>query len=362
MKSVLFVLPDLGGGGAERVFVNIANGFVANGIAVELLLGIKDGVYFEILNPSIPVHELGTRSFAGYLKKLPSFLKANIYTHIFTTSDYLNISLIMLKKRYKLTPLIILNQQYSTPVFRSLLVLKEDIILTIIHRFFTHRADKIVAASNDGLKWLKKKSKNSLPQAVVINNPVFDESIYTMATEKLDLPSITEGKKILLNIGRLVRQKDQATLIKAFKFLPNPQDFALIILGVGAELEPLKKLVEKLSLQSNVFLAGFDTNPYRWINCCDLFVLSSVNEGFGNVIVEAMALGKTVVSTDCPTGPGEILKNGQFGYLSKVGDPEALAKTIVTAINAPFKRDVLIEESARYKSQNIIRKFIHILE
>ena len=361
MKKVLFVLPNLGGGGAEKVFVNIANGFVENGIEAELLLGKKEGVYFDILNPSIPVHELGTSSFRGYLKRLPSFLKKNVYTHIFTTSDYLNVSLILIKKLYRLTPVIVLNQQYSSPSFRSVSLLKEDLILAVIHRFFTPRADKIVAASDDGLKWLQKKSGKKLKHAVVIYNPVYDESIYLKAMEKLPLPFNVDGKKILLNVARLVKQKDQVTLINAFNILPDKENYILVILGVGAEEPALRNLISKLQLEKNIFLPGFDVNPYRWINRCDLFVLSSINEGFGNVLVEAMALGKTIVSTDCPTGPREILKNGQFGYLSKVRDHQALAKTIVTAINAPLTAAVLIDESDQYKNENIISRFIHIL-
>ncbi len=362
MKKILFVLPNLGGGGAERVFVNIANGFFANGIETELLLGKKAGVYFDILNPGIPVHELGTNSFLGYLKKLPPFLKKNLYSHIFTTSDYINVSLIIVKKRFHLTPLIILNQQYSNPSSTSVRFLKERFLLTVIHRFFTHRADKIITASEDGLKWLQQKTTKKLPQALVIHNPVFDDNIFIKATEKISFPFETGGKKILLNIGRLVKQKDQLTLIKAFKALPNAEGYILIILGVGPEEKLLKNVIRKMQLEQNIFLIGFDKNPYRWINNCDLFILSSVNEGFGNVIVEAMALGKTTVSTDCPTGPAEILKSGQFGFLCKVGDPDALAKIIVTAINAPISPAVLVAESWQYSAKNIIGSFINVLQ
>ncbi len=355
-------MPDLGGGGAERVFVNIANGFLLNGIEVEMLLGVKRGVYFNLLSPAIPVHELGTSSFTGYLKKLPPFLKKNSYSHIFTTSDYLNISLILVKRIYKFSYLVILNQQYSCPSFKSVKGLKEDIILTLIHKFFTHRADKIITASNEGLKWLRKKTDKKLSHAVVIYNPVYDDGIFTKAKQELKLPMDTRGKKILLNIGRLVRQKDQTTLIKAFKALPNHDNFILIILGVGAGEPSLKMLVAKLGLTNSVFFAGFDDNPYRWISRCDLFVLSSINEGFGNVIVEAMALGKTVVTTDCPTGPREITKGGQYGYLCKVKDELGMARTIVTAINSPINPEILMNESRQYKNENIIRHFINILE
>lgn len=216
MKRVLFVLPNLAGGGAERLFVNIANGFQGNGIETELLPGKKEVVYFDILHPAIPVHDLGTNSFSGYMKKLPFFLKKNEYSHIFTISYYLNVSLFIVKKLYNLTPLIVLNQQYFNPFSTSAKFLKEDFILTIIHRFFTHWVDKIIAASDAGLKWLRQKTRKKLSQALVIHNPVFDDNIYIKAKEEISFPFERPGKKILLYIVRLVKQKDQVTLIKAF--------------------------------------------------------------------------------------------------------------------------------------------------
>ncbi len=361
MKKVLFVLPNLGGGGAERVFVNIANGFFANGIETELLLGKKEGVYLDILQASIIVRELGTTSFYGYLKKLPAFLRKNRYSHIFTTSDYLNVALIIVKKLYNLTPVIILNQQYSNPFSAAFRFSKENFVLTLIHRFVTPRADKIVAASHDGLKWLNQKTKSKLPHAVVIPNAVFDDNIYTKAEEKISFPFDKNGKKILLNIGRLVKQKDHITLIKGFKLLHAEENYILIILGTGPEEALLKNLIRNLKLEEKVFLIGFDANPYRWINNCDLFVLSSINEGFGNVIVEAMALGKTTVSTDCPTGPSEILKKGKLGFLCKVNDPDAIANAIRQGMNSPLNPTILVEESKQYHTDNIIRSFINIL-
>jgi len=114
-------------------------------------------------------------------------------------------------------------------------------------------------------------------------------------------------------------------------------------------------------LRDTVILAGFQQNPYRWIANCTVFVLSSKYEGFGNVIVEAMALGKTVVSTDCPSGPAEILDGGRLGYLCAVQDPPGLAAAISQAVRKPIDPTLLEQESRKYMVEPIVQQYLELL-
>jgi hypothetical protein len=179
MHKVLFILNDLDGGGAEKVFVNIANGFVGNGIKTEFLLGKKRGVYLDILHPSIPVSELGSISFLGYLKGFNVFFKKNKYTHIFTASSYPSAAAIIVKKTLRLQTKIYLTHHYSLPKSRKLRYFAGDVILKTIHFFITPHADKIIAVSEGSLAWLRRFSRHKLSQAICIYNPVFDDSIYS---------------------------------------------------------------------------------------------------------------------------------------------------------------------------------------
>jgi glycosyltransferase involved in cell wall biosynthesis len=223
-------------------------------------------------------------------------------------------------------------------------------------------ADKIIAVSKGSLEWLRKFSHCKLPQAIVIYNPVFDNSIFSLAKEEVDFPVDVKDKMILLNAGRLSEQKDQHTLLKAFKILKaeNP-DAILIILGTGPMKEELDDFIDQHKLQDDVKLVGFQANPFKWMNKCDVFILSSKYEGFGNVIVEAMALGKTVVSTDCPSGPAEILHNGKLGYLCPVQDPECLAATISAALKSPLDKAMIRKSAGQYTINNIIKQYLEIL-
>ncbi len=362
MKKVLFIINDLGGGGAERVFVNIANGFRENGFDVEILLGKKTGVYLTLVHPDMGIAEIGGTSFYKYLVALPAIFKKKQYSHIFTASDYISAAAIIAKKVTSVSSKIYVTHHCSLPRKRQLKHWKGDQVMKSIHRFIFPLADKIIAVSNGSLAWLRESSKHTLSQGITIYNPVFDDSIYTLAKIPVSFPASILDKIILVNVGRLEEQKDQFTLLKAFAILYqlNPQ-FVLFILGQGSLRQSMQSFIETNNLQQVVYLLGFDTNPFKWMSNCHVFVLSSINEGFGNVLVEAMALGKTIVSTDCPSGPAEILQNGALGYLCPVQDPAALAATILKAVNSPKDPSLLIAASQQYTIDEIVKQYIEIL-
>ena len=234
MRKVLFIINDLGGGGAERVFANIANGFANNNMKVEFLLGKKTGGYLDMLNPSIPVIEVGGTSLLKYLITFPRiFIKGN-YTHIFTASHYASTAAIISKKITGIPGKIYLTHHFSYPKSRQLKHIKGDTILRLIHFFITPHANKIIAVSKGSLEWLRKFSHHKLQQGTFIYNPVFDDDIYLLATEHVKFPIEIKDKIVLLNVGRLSEQKDHITLIKAFSIFKQTQANAvLFILGLG---------------------------------------------------------------------------------------------------------------------------------
>lgn len=362
MRKVLFILNDLGGGGAERVFVNIANAFAANNITVEFLVGKKKGIYLDILNPSIQVIEVGGTSLLKYLSTIPRIFNTNNYTHIFTASHYTSTAAIISKKITGQPGKIYLTHHYSFPESRQLKHMKGDAILKLIHFFITPYAHKIIAVSKGSLEWLRKFSHHKLQQGTFIYNPVFDDAIYSLAAEHVNFPIEIIDKTVLLNVGRLAEQKDHLTLIKAFSILKQTHPNAvLFILGTGALQSMLEKYIKEHDLSSFVFLMGFEPNPYKWMAKCDVLILSSLFEGFGNVLVEAMALGKTVVSTNCPSGPAEILQNGALGYLCPVKDPVEMSKAIAKAIQTPIDKEILIQATYQYRISEIVKKYLEIL-
>lgn len=362
MIKVLFILDNLEGGGAERVFVNIANGFVTNNISVEILLGKKTGIFLGILNPSIKILEVGSNNFFAYLKSFPAIFKKHSYTHIFTAGHYISAAAVIVKKRYGIHAKIYQTHHYSHPDKRPIKYWKGDLVLKALYYFTAPAADRIISVSHGSLQWLGTFSGRALPQGMVIHNPVFDNTIYNLAQEPVSFPTSIEGKTVLLNIGRLSEQKDQSTLVNAFNIYREKNTGALLfILGTGPLKKELKERIRGMGLEQHIFLVGFQQNPYKWLACCDLFILSSQYEGFGNVIVEAMALGKTVVSTNCPSGPSEIITDGITGYLCPTRDAEALAVAIEKGVNQPLDKEIVQQASRRFEAAVIVKKYIDLL-
>ncbi len=361
MTHVLLLIQNLESGGAERVFVNIANGLHKAGVRVDVLLGKREGVYFDLLAPGVEVHELNATTFVHYVRKLPSALKRAQYTHVVVAGDVVSAATLLTQRLFQGLYQVVLTHHYASPRFRSLGLLKEDALLKALHTVVTPHANQIVAVSAGTLAWLRRSSGHALPQARVIYNPVFDDGIYARGREALEFPLPTAGKKVLVSIGRLTTQKDQATLLRALATPQLRRSCVTFVLGAGPKEQELKALVARLGLTQCVAFVGHDPNPYRWLSRCDLFVLSSINEGFGNVIVEAMAFGKTVVSTNCPSGPAEILANGQFGYLCRPSDPDELARTIVRAISAPLAAEAITKRAQNYHTDRIIRDYLKVL-
>jgi glycosyltransferase involved in cell wall biosynthesis len=160
----------------------------------------------------------------------------------------------------------------------------------------------------------------------------------------------------------LTKQKDFPILIEAFKIVRENRPVKLIVLGEGAERIRLQELIKEYGFDEDVDLPGFVENPYSYMKCADLLVLSSRYEGFGNVIVEAMAAGTPVVSTNCPSGPAEILENGKFGYLVPVGNVTLLAEAIEKALDEPANSEALKTRAMDFSIDKITEDYARLLK
>ena len=157
------------------------------------------------------------------------------------------------------------------------------------------------------------------------------------------------------------RQKDFPTLLIAFSRLVKHRHARLIVLGKGPLLPELLALARKLGIPGHVDFPGFVENPYAYLARARLFVLSSRHEGIGNVLVEAMACGCPVVSTDCPFGPSEILEGGRWGELVPVGDPVALAEAMIRTMDAPPKRETLRNRASFFSLGRAVGRYEKLL-
>jgi glycosyltransferase involved in cell wall biosynthesis len=227
---------------------------------------------------------------------------------------------------------------------------------------FYLKADCIVAVSEGVADDLV--SEVGLPRSAirVIYNPVVTPELAARAEEPLVHPWLVPGSApVLLAAGRLSAQKDFPTLLRAFARVRAARPARLIILGEGELRAQLEAQAVALGLGEDVQFPGFVENPYAYMRRAGVFVLSSAWEGFGIVLVEAMACGAPVVSTDCPVGPAEILEGGRYGPLVPIGDDGALAHAILSALDCPMDPERLRARAGDFALEKIGRQYLEVL-
>jgi glycosyltransferase involved in cell wall biosynthesis len=211
------------------------------------------------------------------------------------------------------------------------------------------RAHGVIAVSKGVAEDVARIARVPLDRIHVVPNPVIPLELPDLAASPVDHPWLAApGPPVILGVGGLRRSKDFPTLLRAFARLREKRAIRLVILGEGRQRPRLEVLAAKLGVREDVSLPGFVANPYAYMARARLFVLSSLWEGSPNVVVEAMAVGTPVVSTDCRSGPREILQDGRYGPLVPVGDVDAMAGAMAATLDTPPSRQTLKAAVAPY--------------
>ena len=362
----VFVRSLEGGGGAERVMLNLAQGFAGRGHRVDLIMGRISGRFLDNLPDNVRVIELGSRSALGVLPawprlgsadmlallplvlnpdgprvlgavpKLARYLASARPDVLLCGLNYPNIAGLLAQRLAGATlPVVItVHNHLSTAIAQSGRP-RMRALPKLVARFFP-RAAATVAVSQ-GVADDAQRLMGAAPGSVVrIYNPVIGDELSRSAAEATGDAWLDDaGPPVVLGVGKLKPQKDFETLLRAFASLRKEREARLVILGEGGEESHLKALAAELGVADDLRLPGFVDNPYAYMARAGVFVLSSAWEGFGNVLVEAMACGAPVVATDCPSGPAEILESGRYGRLVPVGDAEAMSAAIAESLDDP---------------------------
>jgi glycosyltransferase involved in cell wall biosynthesis len=245
--------------------------------------------------------------------------------------------------------------------------LKEDSRIISRLRYLPMRlvyplADEIVAVSQGVADDLASITGLSAQNIRVIANPVITSGLESSARAAVQLPwPEDDTTPMIVGAGRLTRQKDFPTLIRAFAGLRMKRPCRLMILGEGKDRQALEDLIDALGLADDVRLPGFVENPYAYIRRASLFVLSSRWEGSPNVLTEALALGVPVVATDCPSGPVEILQGGRYGRLVPMGDVDRMTDAMQATLDHPPEPSFLKQAVRAYTVENSSRRYLEVL-
>jgi glycosyltransferase involved in cell wall biosynthesis len=360
--SVAVFLPSLAGGGAERVGLNLAIAFAQQGFIVEVVLQNAIGPYLAQVPDGLRIVDLQVSGPLSNLQSLARYLKQRRPEVMLAILDNWNAA--GLANRLVGAPTRIIASAHNLPSADMNLAphLKSRIKLRLM-RLAYRLADDFVAVSQGVADEAETLLGLARSQIRVIYNPLVTPELATLAQLPTGHPWFALGAPpVILGVGRLTAQKDFPTLIRAFALIRQQRPVRLMILGEGPLRAELTALIESLELTEEVCLAGFQDNPYQYLARSAVFAFSSAWEGFGNVIVEALAVGTPVVSTDCRSGPAEILANGKYGRLVPVGDPAALAVAVVAVLDAPPDPAAGRARSADFTIATIVAQYQELFE
>lgn len=333
-RRILLFAPSLGGGGAEMHLTRLANHLDRSRFEVAVAVVRGGGSYESQLASDVERHTLtrGTipsssvRMMAAIrpLRRLVEYQRPDL---VFSVLNHANAAAVTALRPLRDRPRLILGEQ-SMPSIKHAGLRPLPVAVRWLMRRCYPMADAIVALSEGSARDVAALVPSVRDRIHVINNVGYDEGVVDAGSAALP-PEITRPSgSLIVACGRLVKLKGYADLIEAVARLHPSHKVTLWIVGEGPERASLEALVARLGLGDAVKLLGFQHNPHRFMAVADVFVLASYYEGFGNVLVEAMVQGVPVVSTDCPSGPREILAGGA-GLLVPVGDAAALADALV---------------------------------
>jgi glycosyltransferase involved in cell wall biosynthesis len=363
MKKISLLVSYSGDGGVEKITNDLLKGLVKQGVAVDLLMIKALPPFVSGIPPEVnQIHfrrssaRLATPELVEYLQReRPPVLMA---------AKHRGLLLALRARKAAGVDTAIIGQIHSE-VTASLVTKPWYNRMARLSEVRKHypKADAIIGVSQGVVDDLVKITAMPGSKFRCIYYPILDDSIISRAAEKIDHPWMTDDRQIpvFLGVGRFTNQKGFDDLIRAFAEVRKQRPARLIILGRGPLQAEHEALAVELNVAEDIDFAGFLPNPLAYMSKCDVFVLSSRWEGFGIVLAEAMAAGAKVVSTDCPSGPGEILMQGACGPLVAVGDIQAMANAMLKQLDAHHDPAIYEISLKRFRSDFVTSEYMNYL-
>jgi glycosyltransferase involved in cell wall biosynthesis len=359
-KRIAFFLPALHGGGAEKVAINLLQGMLTYGVSLDLVLASKEGPYLKQVPSQVRIVDLAAGRVIKAIAPLSRYLRETQPEALLSHMNHANVIAVIAKVLASTNTRLVLVEHDTLSVAQPKL-LRAKLLPLFMKSLYPH-ANAIVGVSQGATSDLAKHLAIAPQKLRVIYNPVVDEQLITKAKAIPEHPWLQNSTiPVFLAVGRLTTQKDFGSLIQAFAILRKIRQVRLLILGEGEARQELEALAQKLEIIEDVALPGFVENPYAYMSRAAAFVLSSRWEGLPTVLIEAMACGCPVVSTNCPSGPEEILAAGKYGVLVPVGDISALATAMLNTLEQPVNQELLIQRAQDFSLQQAVPKYLALL-
>lgn len=403
VRHIAILFHGLSGGGMESSMLRLAAGFVDRGHRVDLVIEDRDGEFADCIPDGVNVHEMGRNDFRHkdlwryrqYLMRLghPAW-------HLLLSRRLRGLrpigrmvalpGIIAYLRRARPDAMLAAEPRYNllASCARQLAGVKTRIVVSErvnpsrrvghdgpwahpeMHRFLRwgyESSDAITAVSSGVADDLAVVAAIPRARISTVYNPVVGPDLPFLAEQPVDHPWFVLGAPpVVLAAGRISPQKDFATLIRAFAAARRARHIRLVILGAEGlgcsdHFQDIRSLIAELGVGDDVDFPGFVANPFAYMARAAAFVLSSRYEGLPGVLIQALACGCPVVSTDCPSGPREVLDDGRFGPLVAVGDDVAMAAAILQTLDTPLPRTTLITRASAFSVDNAVDDYLRLL-
>lgn len=377
--EIAVFIHSLSGGGAQRRTVTLVNGIASRGYEVDLVVVAERGPLRSLVDPRVRVvaltdwvenHRLAKLPrrvqlflalgrIAGYLRTVRPrvFLAAASHVHV----------PVMLAHRLARSdvPVVLRVSNHLSRTGSGGAKPKRRLFAPRLARWLYPRAAALIAVSRGVGEDIAAVTSYPRDRIHVLVSPVVTDELRRRAEEPLEHRWFAPGEPpVLLGVGRLVKQKDFPTLIRAFARVRAVRPARLLLLGRAKNNKKrrrLTSLIDELGVTADVELAGYVNNPLPYMRRAAVLVLSSAWEGLPGVLIEALACGCPIVSTDCPSGPSEILEEGRYGKLVPIGDDASMAAAILAVLDAPPPRDLLRARAEAFAVDHAVDRYLAVL-
>ena len=353
---IALLLPDLGGGGAERVAVTLANAFARRGHRVEVVLMRAEGLLFPLLDPSVIVINLKTARIRDVPRRLAIYLRHHRPRAVLALMWPLTVAAVV-ARRLARSPARLVLSDHST-LGRQYPGWRARLLVGWTMRLLYPRAQACTTVSFGAAEDMAALSGLPPECFEILSNPLELPPLPLPRLEAVEALWGGEGRRIL-SLGSLKAEKNHALLLRAFAALPLGN--RLMIVGEGVERARIEILAADLGIAERVILPGFRIDPWPFLASADLFVLSSQFEGLPLVLVEALHAGLKIVSTDCPSGPREILQGGTHGRLVPTGNVQALSAAMHEALHEQPDFEGLTKRAQQLAGHETVDRYLELL-
>lgn len=351
-KRIAFFLATSGHSGVDRIAKNLIPSLVNRGYDVDLLKVRNHGPRFDFESPNYRIIDLKAKHVYPSLFSVISYLNKENPAVLFSDKDRVNRTALLARLLSHNKPRLVLSSGTTISIDLSNRGFFERHLQKFSMGHLYKFADNVIVTAKGVAIDMASYTGLDISHINVVPCPVIHQDLTIKPQPKPDHPWFHEDIPIILGVGELSWRKGFDTLLKAFSIARKKRQLRLVILGKGKELANLTQQAHDLGIQDDVFFAGFKDNPYQYMTHADVFVFSSRWEGLGFVLIEALSVGTQVVATRCPSGPEEILKDGEYGHLVDVDSESDMANAIIDALDNPQPEEHLKQAALEYEIES----------